>query len=368
MGDAVFTHSIPLDAAGRGYGRFTLPALAKGTYRVEYDLGGGRVIRSNRPFTRTFFEFEGNDIGEIHDVFAPFTPVELEGRTVAVVDRRYTLNPQGLFERVVAKDRELLAEPMRLVVELADGRQVEWKPAGRAGGVAGRATHPGTAVFECAARGDGLGLESRVTIEEDGCAKVEMQLGPDATGGKKVAIRRAWLRMALKESEAPLCHMVGLNSMRHNYAGQRGIQRLRIEPGKVVLHVELIQQPVTLDAPRTFVFGLQGSPTKPMMDGWRGYAVPGGGGMSVVVWGGYNCASHYPDPKDWRIVEKIVSARDPEVNKNVWKGPFKEFFETLDTQRQFPGIKVLGREDWLKNVLGFASRSRRSPNGITVYY
>lgn len=445
-GDAVFTQSIPLDAAGRGYGRFTLPAFVKGTYRVEYDLGGGRVIRSNRPFTRSFFEFEGNDIGEIHDVFAPFTPVEVEGRTVAVVDRRYTLNPQGLFQSVVAKDRDLLAEPMRLVVELADGRQVEWKPAGQAGGVAGRATHPDTAVFQCAARGDGLGLESWVTIEEDGCAKVEMQLGPDATGGKKVAIRRAWLRMALKESEAPLCHMVGLNSMRHNYAGnvprggtitwinqpwrpgrfevkpfdgpppdeyevwdgrqqmhwgsefwnftpyvwlgaeerglawfgdhtagyetdgQRGIQRLRIEPGKVVLHVELIQQPVTLDAPRTFVFGLQGSPTKPMMDGWRGYAVPGGGGMSVVVWGGYNCASHYPDPKDWRIVEKIVSARDPEVNKNVWKGPFKEFFETLDTQRQFPDLKVLGREDWLKNVLGFASRSRRSPNGITVYY
>jgi hypothetical protein len=129
-GEPVFTQAIPLDAAGRGYGLFTLPTLAKGTYRVEYDLGGGRVIESNRLFTRSFFEFENNEIGKLHDVFAPFTPVEVTGPTVSVVDRRYTLNPQGLFTSVVAKGRELLAEPMRLVVELADGREVVWKPAG----------------------------------------------------------------------------------------------------------------------------------------------------------------------------------------------------------------------------------------------
>ncbi len=445
-GEPVFTQAIPLDAAGRGYGLFTLPTLARGTYRVEYDLGGGRVIGSNRLLTRSFFEFEHNDIGKTHEVFAPFTPVEVTGPTVSVVERTYTLNPQGLFASMVAKGRELLAEPMQLVVELADNRQVAWKPAGPSGGVSGRATHPDTAVFQTAAWGDGLDLRSRITVEEDGCAKVEMNLGPTASDGKGVAIKRAWLRMAVKESESPLCHMVGMNSMRHNYAGQvprggritwinqpwrparfevepfvgkapaeyevwdgrqlmhwgnefwnfapyvwlgaeergiawfgdhtagyetdgqRGIQRLRIEPGKVVLHVELIQQPVMLDAARTFVFGLQGSPTKPMMDGWRGYAVPGGGGMQVVVWGGYNCSSHYPDPKDWRIVEKIVSARDPEVNKNVWQGEFKAFFEQLDTQRQFPELTVLGHESWLKSVLGFASRSRVHRNGITVYY
>lgn len=440
----VASQPVPLDGQGRGHVLFTLPPLEAGTYRVEYDLGGGAVIRSNRTFTRSHFEFERNDIGKLHEVFAPFTPVKVEGRTVSVVDRTYTLNAQGLFDSVVSQGRELLAEPVRLVVELEDGEPVEWETGLFGDGVTGKVLHPDTAVFQTTAKGSGFKVQGSVTVEEDGCAKVVLALAPETRHPKP--IQRAYLRIALKEAEAPLCHLVGMNSMRHNYAGsvprggniawinqswrparfevkpfdgevpaayevwdatrlmhwggqfwnfapyvwlgaeerglawfgdhtagyetdgKRGLQRLRIEPGKVVLHVELIQRPIVLDQPRTFTFGLQASPTKPMPEGWRGYAVPGGGGMAVNVWGGYNCASHYPDPKDWRIVEKIVSARDPEVNRNVWKGDFRAFFEELDKQRQFPELKVHGRTDWLENVLGFASRARVHRNGITVYY
>jgi hypothetical protein len=444
----ILERAIALDEKGRGHGLFKMPKLAKGTYRVEYDLGGGAVIKSNRHFTRRYFEFEHNTIGEMHEVYAPFTPVEVDGNKVSVVDRTYTINAQGLFDNVISKGRELLAEPMQLVIELENGETVEWGTGLFSDGVKGKSTHPDEAVFTCESKSSRFTIHASLLIQEDGCAKITMTLAPEKSEiqNPKSKIKRAYLRMALKESEAPLCHMIGMNSMRHNYAGkvprggkinwimqswrparfeveafdgpapeqyevwdgrqqmhwgrefwnfnpyvwlgaeerglawfgdhtagyetdgERGIQRLRIEPGKVVLHVELIQTPVALDAPRTFTFGLQASPTKPMMEDWRGYDVPGGGGMSVVVWGGYNCASHYPDPKDWRIVEKVVSARDPEVNKNVWQGDFKAFFEEMNKQREFPELKIHGHEEWLANVLGFASRSRGSPNGITVYY
>ncbi len=440
-GRVAASRQVPLDDKGRGYALFQLPKLAPGTYRVEFDLGGGAVIRSNRTFVRRTFEFEGNTIGMMHDVYPPFTPVEVDGPKVSVVDRTYAVNALGLFDSVVSKGRELLAEPMRLVVEAPSGDRLSW----RAGPVKGRAEHPDLAVFETAAACPAFRVNSTVEVEEDGCAKVTMTWTPTGRGGTAPRVGRAWLELALKESEAPLCHLVGMNSMRHNYAGkvprgggvtwinqtwrpsrfevtpftgeapasyevwnatqlmhwgggrwafapyvwlgaeerglawfadhtagyetdgERGIQRLSIEPGKVVLRVELVQKPVALDAPRTFTFGLQASPTKPMPEGWRGYRVPGGGGMAVNVWGGYNCAWHYPDPKDWRLVEKVVSARDPEVRKNVWKGEFKAFFEEMNARRQFPERKVHGREEWLKNVLGFASRNRH-PNGITVYY
>ena len=439
--DVLWSGTVELDEAGRGQGLFTLPELPTGTFRVEYEFGG-TTLRASRNFTRSYFAFEHNDIGEIHAVYSPFTPVKVDDNRVSVVNRTYAINEVGLFDSVVSKGRELLADPMQLVVETTDGKRVEWKTGWFSDGVKGEAIHPDTALFETTAKSRDFGVQSAIRIEEDGCAKVEMTLKPKSR--RRKGIRRAWIEMPLKESEAPLCHLVGMNSMRHNYAGEvprggkvtwinqawrparfdvqpfegdppasyevwnarqlmhwhsqrwnfapyvwlgaaerglawfgdhtagyatdgkRGIQRLRIEPGKVVLRVELIQQPVTLDAPRTFVFGLQASPTKPMKQGWRGYNVPGGGGMAVNVWGGYNCAWHYPDPKEWRIVEEIVSARNPEVGpKNE---EFRAFFEQMNAKRQFPDLKVHGRETWMENVLGFAGRAGRNPNGITVYY
>ncbi len=431
---------MALDAKGRGRGTFRLPELPKGVFRVEY-LFGGVTLKAPRTFMRSHFEFEHNEIGEQHEVYAPFTPVEVAGRTVSVVDRTYTVNGLGLFDSVVSKGRELLAGPIRLVVETADGTEVVWGEER----VEGRVLHPDLAEFRTGAQGAGLRVESTVKVEEDGCAKVDMTLEANSARAAPT-IRRAWLEIALKESEAPLCHLVGMDSMRHNYAGyvprggeitwimqpwrparferkpfagdapssyevwnatqlrhwdkqrwnfapyiwlgaerrglawfgdhirgyetdgRRGIQRLRIEPGRVVLRVELIQQPVRLDAPRRYEFGLQASPTKPMPEGWRGYDVPGGGGMQVNVWGGYFCSWHYPDPKDWSLVEKIVEGRRGRLDRSYQID--RAFFEELNRRRAFPTLKIQDRRPWLDDVLGFAQRNSAvaHPHGVTVYY
>ncbi len=457
---AVATFTLPLDDKGRGVGRFKLPQLAAGNYRVTYTFGGA-ALTAAKTFRRTYFEWERNTYGLEHTVYPPFEPVRVAGRTVSVVDRTYTLNALGLFDSVVSQGRELLAEPMRLVVELENGRQVEWKTGLFSDGVTGKAVHPDQAVFQCSAQSEIGNLKSQIVIEEDGCAKVTMTLLPakSAINNQQSAIAKAWLEIALKESEAPLCHFVGMNAMRHNYAGTvprggtitwinqpwrparfevepftageapasyevwdatksmhwgsqrwnfapyvwlgaeerglawfgdhiagyetdgaRGIQRVSIAPGKVVLRVELIQKPVTLAEARTFTFGLQASPTKPLRPDWRGYAVPGGGGMSVVVWGGFNCADKVPANRDWTIVDKAMEGA--RTGKADWEW-FAAYAKTNTTLINEGGGATPGRfrrvpleqakangQPWLTALNHFVGQAAglSTNRGITVYF
>jgi len=209
---AVASGTIALDAKGRGYGVIRLPELPAGNYRVEYEFGGTKLV-AGKVFRRTRFAWENCTFGTEHVVYPPFTPVVVKGARVSVVDRTYTVNALGLFDSVISKGRELLAAPMRLVAEDADGKQIEWQ----ADNVNGSVLYPDLATFECSTHSSFARLRSTVSIEEDGCAKVTWTLQP---GEKSITVRRMWLEIALNESEAPLCHFVGLNSMRNNYAGK----------------------------------------------------------------------------------------------------------------------------------------------------
>jgi len=438
-GRVVASGTIPLDAKGRGAGIISLPPLAEGEYRVEYEFGGTKLAAS-KALRRTRFEFEGCSYGTEHRVYAPFIPVSVDGSKVSVVGRSCTVNALGLFDSVVSQGRELLAAPMQLIAETADGRRVRWSTGWFSGGVKGKVLYPDLAQFECEAKSAIGVLQSTVSIEEDGCARVRWTLSPARS---PVTVRRMWLEMALKDSEAPLCHLVGMNSMRHNYAGsvprggqihwinqawrparwevepfpgaappsyqvwearnlmhwgsdvdskwsfapyiwlgaeERGLawfadhtqgystdgkmslQRLFIEPGKVVLRVELIQEPVTLDTPRIFEFGLQASPTKPLRPDWRGYDVPGGGGMPVVVWGGFGCHDKYPVDREWSLVDKIMEGRSTRKADEAWIDAFAKKHGVEDA-------KANG-EPWLRIVRHFAGKEAGTPSGVgtTVYF
>jgi hypothetical protein len=61
-------------------------------------------------------------------------------------------------------------------------------------------------------------VTARTEIEEDGCAVVTLSLAPGTVPG--ATVDRLWLEIPIKAAEAPLFHVVGDNSMRHNYAGK----------------------------------------------------------------------------------------------------------------------------------------------------
>jgi hypothetical protein len=118
--------------------------------------------------------------------------------------------------------------------------------------------------------------------------------------------------------------------------------------GRLTLRVHLINRAVKLTEPRSLVFGLQASPTKPLPDNWRKTLPYAPGGLAVVPWGGLQCASQGPFGDDWSIVEKIQNVRRGQPFDAAW---------VADYARQHNPPKVHGNADWAYYVGHFASRA-----------
>lgn len=200
---------LPLDAVGKGRGTIPLPDLPDGTYRVEYGVDGA-MQPASLPFVREHFPFEQERLGLTHEVFSPFTPVKVTGATVSVVGRRYDTNPFG-FAQAESLGRPLLAAPIRLVGETASGA-IAWRDER----IAVTSAHDDEATFAGAATSDAIALSSRGWVQEDGCTRVELTLGP---GPRPAEVRWLRLEIALAEEAARSFHFIGDNSMRFNYAG-----------------------------------------------------------------------------------------------------------------------------------------------------
>jgi hypothetical protein len=305
--------------------RFDVPALKEGTYELSAKLNRYEKVLTDQ-FERRRFAWEGNRLGITRKVHAPFEPVEVQGRGVRVVLRRYRMGGLGLWESVEARGqgenaplRELLAGPMRLV---ANGDQ-ELKGEGR---FTRREDHE--VVYEAEASHAGVTAQVRSTLEYDGCMKVELTLKP---GSGQEELRSLSLRVPLKDKFAPLYH-VSTTGLRINPAGttpggtgtvwdsydfstgewhdnfhpyiwlggpSRGLcwfadndrgwvveagkkgggaptppQELIRRDGVLTLRVNLVQRPVRIEEPRKIVFGLMATPAKPMPENWRRYGRP----------------------------------------------------------------------------------------------
>ena len=436
------TGIVPLDKHNHGQAVFSIPDLPDGEYAVEYVIGK-HTERSPKTFKRIHFPFEKTSYGETHEVYPPFEPVKVNSNTVAVVGRSYTLNEEGLFNSVVSLGRELLAAPMNLVAEGTDGNLLKWNMAS----VQGEAIHPDEAVFKTEANAPGIRLQSVVTVQEDGCAKIRMTLFPAFGITNPTSISHLYLDIPLKDSEVPLFHYIADNAMRFNYAGitprggkiewyaekwdgwvplrwrvtkehstnssrdelndnviwtsantrlhpteqakdhrpfvpyiwlgaeERGLaffmesekgfstdyrtplQKIFRDGDRVVLRVEIFQQPVTLNEPRTFTFGFMASPGKPMEEAFRNRAVATGVGP-VICWGGWQCASKYPDNHDWSIVDKIQEIR----HRGKMTKEDESWFaaKNAEVKARWPERLIQNdpkAKDWLAQTVFFAKRA-----------
>ncbi len=405
-GRTLIRNEGPFEAVERS---FEIPPLGDGTYT----LSGTAVLACGKEepgvpfvFVRKKFAWERNGIGVTDEIFPPFTPVKVEGRSVSVVGRRHEMNGFGLWDRVESKGRDIMAAPMTVRYASAAGEGKWWRADGR-----WKATAPKLAVWEAAASSDPVEIRTASSIEIDGCMKVEMELRP---GRRPEEIRRLWIEIPLKEAEAPLFHAIA-DGLRHNPSGlvpagsgtvwdgaravrspswrnmfvpyvwlgaeERGlawfgendkgwitekgkgkaaIQEIVREPGRVVLRIHLVNRPVTLSGPRRLVFGLQASPTKPMPEDWRKRLPDIPGGLAVVPFGGLQCASQGPFKDDWRIADKILECRTGKDFDRKW-------FEDYVKEHKPP--LVHGNWDWLASVEHFAGRARGiGPNRpLTVY-
>ncbi len=210
-GAVLQTWQQPWVAAAKG--ELKLPELADGNYTLatSVETTDGRTV-PGQPFRLVArrFPWEGNTLGITDEVFPPFTPVQVNGRSVAVVSREMTMNGFGLWDQVVSLGRPLLAAPMAVRCETAAGAGVWSRADGRF-----VSQRPKQAVFEAAATAAAVAIRTRSSVEIDGCTKVEMVLAP---GPAPAEIKRLWIEVPLRDAEAPLMHTIG-DGLRQNYAG-----------------------------------------------------------------------------------------------------------------------------------------------------
>jgi len=380
----------------------------EGDYEVRIDFltGENTGYRITQDLQRRKFAWEGNTLGISEAVPRPFTEVSVKGREVGVVLRTYRMNDFGLMDQIVADGRELLAAPMALRYELADGKAGEWTSHTVKAG----AHTPGAALFAAQAEAPAVAVETGTRVEYDGVARVDLTLKP---GPQPAPIRRLWLEIPLRSAETPLMHTY-VDRNRVNPAGyvpkgdgvvwtsaeaQRGrawrntfcayiwagaegpglswfgendkgylteknrsnrpIQELVREGDRLILRVYFINHESTVKEPTSLVFGLQATPAKPMPEGWRTIDSYGMSGP-VVPWGGLTCSCKLPYKDDWSVVEKILEGRKTRKADEEW---FRQWAEKNDPPM------VHGKGSWLEYVLGFAKRAANGEGKpLPVYF
>ena len=152
------------------------------------------------------------------------------------------------------------------------------------------------------------------------------------------------------------------------FIGDKPIQEIERRGDTVILRVRLIGKPVTLEKERTIVFGLMASPGKPLPKNWREHLVASGIGP-VLCWGGWVCASKYPDQGDYSIVDKIQEGRKTGKVDQAW-------FEERAKNLLWPDRKIQDdpkAKSWLESVLFFANRAAtddpaKSRKSFGVYF
>ncbi|MFA6292817.1 MAG: glycoside hydrolase domain-containing protein, partial [Victivallales bacterium] len=383
--------------------RFIIPELDGGDYAVNLKIGNEEG--DPQTLRRQKFSWENNRLGITDEVFAPFTKVKTAGDIVSVVLRDYRMNQFGLWDSVVAKGKELLSGPMRIVAVDENGKELDWK-----GKVTMVSDKPNFAVYKAASTCAAVGIEAVSEMEMDGMMKVSLTLNPVE---KPVALKRMFIEIPIRDDVAPLLHEA-TDLIRSAYAGampagegeiwnskksvrqpswinaftsyiwmggpERGLawfaendkgwitaknydaplMRITREKGRVMLRIDLVNVQGVITKPTTLVFGIQASPTKPIPSDYRSKALTlGGVGLPVHPWGGLSCSWKSPWMEKWEVVDKVIEGRSGSKVDRAW---FEKF------EKDFDVPKVHGVQSWVDDVCRFASRATPLTNPDPIYF
>jgi hypothetical protein len=137
----------------------------------------------DEPWRLSRLRWLDSTIGSEDEVVPPFTPVEVLGRSLRVLGREVELGPLGLPRSIVSTftadaadvdgvPRPVLARPIELIVEDAEGRPLAWQVAADGGIVAGSSR----AEWRRSARVGDWALTCRGRLEMDGMVAYEVAL------------------------------------------------------------------------------------------------------------------------------------------------------------------------------------------------
>ncbi|MDP6359778.1 MAG: DUF6067 family protein, partial [Planctomycetota bacterium] len=386
-------------------GVLPIPDLEEGEYELALFLEGEEGIPDKpviQAFERKRFEWENNKLGFSDEVIPPFTPLEVNGKTVKCVLREHQHGDAGLWKSVKSQGIKILSGPMQWEVDSGGLQQIAasrpWKSTSR------KATE---VVGESEWSAGPLNARMQTTWDYDGMMLIKLKIRSDGE-----TVNRLSFRIPVKEPEARYMHSVG-DGLRHNFAGfvprgegvvwdsskanklniigaffpyvwvggaERGVcffadtdRGLLLDDGKPMIElvrrgdtlemrVHLINRPVAIDAEREIVFGLQVTPTKPMPKGWRRWAAtkrPEGARPirwmgATFYWGGISY-DVYPFEKDYSYFDELKKARI----SGEWDLPYiTAWMKKLMKKKE---LLTRTEENFLAHIRGGMHVARSSP-------
>ena len=152
------------------------------TFRIQVRNEQGEVVADDRNTTWQFKpeEWRGNDLGVPRTTPPPWTPINVEGRTLSTLMTQYELGPNGLPAAIVAKGENVLAGPIRL---LEDGKPM------KAAGLAVGDSEDVQANWSVQFQGETCTVTLNGRIEFDGLTRYELDIEPTTDNGEVAPIR-----------------------------------------------------------------------------------------------------------------------------------------------------------------------------------
>jgi hypothetical protein len=321
-----------------------LPLVSRepGDYEVQaaVSLDGKDAFELRRPLVIPATPWLGNQLGLEDKVLPPWTPVRVEGTTVSCWGRSYRFDQAALPTQMASAGADLLARPISLHLT-ADGREVTWQQAVRAGAAsATRAELTGTAVAQIG--GAPRTFTTRLTTEYDGLLLVEVscdrpdQRPPQALSleipvkaehavyrhrygpewmpisgfippGEGVVDKAAFIPYAwFGDNDRGLFWFCESDEMWPNSHAENAVEVIR-SGGEIALRLNLVATDQKLPPNWKLVFGLQATPVKAIPKDWRKWRLDGNGPPVrpnvEIVWPNANAkdslsAFGYPEAAD----------------------------------------------------------------------
>ena len=356
VGTTSFTRSI-------GQVSLSIGGLESGTYNVTVSIRDGdrEVYARELTFTKPPDDWRNTNAGVTDRVLRPWTPMEVDGRRVRCWGREYDLGAGVLPAAIITGGAQILRQPIRLDVELADGTTHQINPTVQTlNGSDSKVTFTGSA--RC---GD-LVFKADCYAEFDGMMLFEITVDPV----RATEVRSLKLVMPFDGRYMTLRHRAGHKvtrgvstigredgwQLRHQHPDfmwigdeDRGITWFMESQGPWPLDkgahftsltrtgdtltwdFSFIDHPTVVDKATTFVFGIQATPIKPLPSKWRSWGIDRNG---TTWWTHKRNMKHfgYPESPDWEASkQKVKEFRDrglmiaPYVCAQAYDEPAPEF-------------------------------------------
>lgn len=367
--------------------------LPDGEYFASLHIPGSETALLEKPFQVKHYPWLHNQLGTKEILLPPFTPLKVNDRTVSCILRDYHLGGNGLPNQITAGGENILAGPIRLLVEKNGTGQAQ--PDGSL-----RFLRQTDTAVDYAAESAGEYLKMRIAghMEFDGLLKLDMFL--NTIEGKTAD--RIYLDIPVKKEFAQLFHAAG-EHIRANPAGfpppgkgviwksrsipqinvsnfipylwvgddERGIsyaadwdrgwihcekrdavELFRHPDGNISIRLNLINIPADMKKEHQITIALMASPVKPMPEGWRGWSDGFGfkGSriykclMSNPYWGSYTTwTARYPAFEDFEYIRKLTETRNTGVIDQEFVKSWLKRLENASAQ-EVPWLKRSGQQ------------------------